>query len=431
MTNPGRSPANQRSFQSTEFPRWEPGTHVTIRTPPPGAAEWMLIMGIYGALFGLFAGCFLFALSELVDGGLHFWEALVAAVVPASLIGAMHLAGGDKESGQIDIDWPGEAIIFERELGRRRSIDFGQIDGLLMRAAFDRRWMRSSHGTEEKVYHARLDVITQDHWHTLITTDGREQHDGIAVENLAPFAQQLAAALGIELRRGEPVERRHKFLPAIANAPLWIGALFVLLCVLSASWIGWRVSPAVGRVLAGSSLKNSVEELGGIEYELSGWSYSDDGTLLGYSFEDRDLQDTELLGLRDALLQQPSFGLNLSGTQVTDAGLEAVAGNPGLRLLDLYGTRVGDRGVETLRDCQALVELNLNRTSVSNAALAHCSALPELKVLRLWGTRVSDTGVEQLSRMTGLRELYLNETAVSSDAVERLRGVLSGTEIHY
>jgi hypothetical protein len=44
------------------------------------------------------------------------------------------------------------------------------------------------------------------------------------------------------------------------------------------------------------------------------------------------------------------FGLDLSGTRVTDAGLKELAGLKGLQTLHLGGTRVTDAGLRELQE---------------------------------------------------------------------------------
>jgi mono/diheme cytochrome c family protein len=62
--------------------------------------------------------------------------------------------------------------------------------------------------------------------------------------------------------------------------------------------------------------------------------------------------------------------LNLRGTQVTNRGVQALAGASNLELLNLYGTAVDDGLVDTLPPLPALRRLFLGETPVSHEALA-------------------------------------------------------------
>jgi hypothetical protein len=63
--------------------------------------------------------------------------------------------------------------------------------------------------------------------------------------------------------------------------------------------------------------------------------------------------------------------LELSGTRVTDKGLQALPRLPELQQLDLGNTRIGDKGLATaLRDTSSLVALFLPGTEVTDESLA-------------------------------------------------------------
>ena len=103
-------------------------------------------------------------------------------------------------------------------------------------------------------------------------------------------------------------------------------------------------------------------------------------------------------GLKSLLAKVSLVGLDVSGSEVSDRGLqEFAAARSRLRLLDLSFTRVGDEGLKSL------------------------ASLPELRHLSLIGCRVTDSGTDSLTRLERLREIYLAKTQVSSQAIEKLR----------
>ena len=76
------------------------------------------------------------------------------------------------------------------------------------------------------------------------------------------------------------------------------------------------------------------------------------------------------------------FGLNLSGTQVTDAGLKELDGLKNLHTLHLGGTKVTDRGLKELVGLKNLHTLDLSFTAVTDAGLAELQkALPACKII--------------------------------------------------
>jgi hypothetical protein len=102
--------------------------------------------------------------------------------------------------------------------------------------------------------------------------------------------------------------------------------------------------------------------------------------------------------------------LNLAGTVVGDEGLKALAGLP-LETLDLSETGVTDAGMGTISGCRSLQVLRLKGVSVGDAGLAKLKGL-RLQILRLSGTRVTDAGLAELGPLPYMEWLDLDETMV-------------------
>lgn len=90
--------------------------------------------------------------------------------------------------------------------------------------------------------------------------------------------------------------------------------------------------------------------------------------------------------------------LDLSGAEITDAGLERLRGLPRLERLHLDGTRVGDAGLRLLRDLPSLAFLNLHGTRATDRGLAALAALPALREVVVAGTSVTEAGRRALAR---------------------------------
>lgn len=95
-------------------------------------------------------------------------------------------------------------------------------------------------------------------------------------------------------------------------------------------------------------------------------------SLLGPAFGDADL--AAMAPLRANVVR-----LDLTGTAVTDGGLQQLAGMDRLRVLRLNETATTDAGVRHLRTLEALESLSLFRTRITKAALNDLAALPNLK----------------------------------------------------
>ncbi len=113
--------------------------------------------------------------------------------------------------------------------------------------------------------------------------------------------------------------------------------------------------------------------------------------------------------------------LDLSGTQVSDAGVECLKDLKLLNHLNLSGTQVSDAGLEILKELPNLGVLDLSKTQVSDVGIEHLEGVTNLRILYLSNTQVSDKGLESLKGLTNLEWLYLNQTQVSDQGLESLR----------
>ncbi|MEX1095980.1 MAG: hypothetical protein WED34_08015, partial [Planctomycetales bacterium] len=84
--------------------------------------------------------------------------------------------------------------------------------------------------------------------------------------------------------------------------------------------------------------------------------------------------------------------------EVDDDVLAQLAGLEQLEELDLSGTAVTDAGLEPLTALSGLSGLYLNDTAVSDAAVPHLSRLGRLKILSIGGTRITWDGVRRLQQ---------------------------------
>ncbi len=73
--------------------------------------------------------------------------------------------------------------------------------------------------------------------------------------------------------------------------------------------------------------------------------------------------------------------VTLSGTKITDKGLEHLKGLTSLTFLHLRNTNVTDAGLEYLKGITSLISLNLPGTKITDAGLAELkAALPKCRV---------------------------------------------------
>jgi serine/threonine protein kinase len=123
--------------------------------------------------------------------------------------------------------------------------------------------------------------------------------------------------------------------------------------------------------------------------------------------------------------------LHLNDTKIGDDGVVRLKSLSKLRALSLANTGVSNRGVAALRDLKELENLNLHLTSVTDAALADLAKFPALRELWLSRTKVSDKGLAQLNGMKSLRHLTLTGTGVTADGAAKLAASIPNCQIDY
>ena len=103
--------------------------------------------------------------------------------------------------------------------------------------------------------------------------------------------------------------------------------------------------------------------------------------------------------------------VNLTKTQITDAGLVHLKGLTKLKGLDLDDTRVTDAGLVHLKGMTELTWLGLSETQITDAGLAHLTELTSLQELGLGLTQVTDAGLVHLKGLTKLHRTGLKYPA--------------------
>ncbi len=97
--------------------------------------------------------------------------------------------------------------------------------------------------------------------------------------------------------------------------------------------------------------------------------------------------------------------------------------------VDLFGSEVTDAGLAHLTGLTALETLHLGDTQVTGSGLAHFTGLTALEVLDLEGTQVTDAGLAHLTGLTGLEFLFLDDTQVTEMGVAELQQALPNCRI--
>ena len=157
--------------------------------------------------------------------------------------------------------------------------------------------------------------------------------------------------------------------------------------------------------------------------------------LLFYSFAGKSFDD-EALGRFVKTYGDRVWGLDLSNTSVTNAGLRHLAGLPHIEQLGLgnFGpgrvapgaalpqNKVTDSGLVHLKGLVRLRNLHLGGLPITDAGLDALKDLPNLGGLYLDRTRVRGTGFARLKSLPGLAVIYLDGSPVTEAGLASLKG---------
>jgi internalin A len=127
---------------------------------------------------------------------------------------------------------------------------------------------------------------------------------------------------------------------------------------------------------------------------------------------------------RGALAKLPdpgvAFGLDVNGTEITDADLKGQAAFKSLQVINLQKPQITDVGLKSLAGLKSLQSLNLFGAQVTDTELKELAGIKELQALFLHETRVTDAGLKELAAIESLQVLGLAGTAVTDAALKEL-----------
>ena len=142
--------------------------------------------------------------------------------------------------------------------------------------------------------------------------------------------------------------------------------------------------------------------------------------LTGADIEDRGIAAiAKLTGLEELLVNHGRF---------TEKGMASLVSLVNLRRFEAVRTRISAASAATLQAWTKLERLNLDYTTFNDEGVKAISSLP-LRELRLDSANITDAGIASLSAMKSLKLVNLYHTLVSEEAHGRLVRALPDTKI--
>jgi len=97
--------------------------------------------------------------------------------------------------------------------------------------------------------------------------------------------------------------------------------------------------------------------------------------------------------------------------------------------LDLTGCQLDDKVMTAVARLSHLTRLHLQKSSITDKELKKIRKLKYLEYLNLYGTKITDEGLAHLKSLKGLKTLYLWQTNVSLDGIQQLKSALPELQI--
>jgi Leucine-rich repeat (LRR) protein len=148
-------------------------------------------------------------------------------------------------------------------------------------------------------------------------------------------------------------------------------------------------------------------------------------SLSGLRFTDTSIADLRPLSPRIHAL----WGLYMENSALTDAGLEPLLGATRIGDLTITGSRITDAGLDHVALLTSLWKLRLGRSAITDAGLARLKSLKLLESLSLTETALTDSSVETLAGFQSLKSLNLDRSGISPAGIERLKKALPNARI--
>ena len=119
--------------------------------------------------------------------------------------------------------------------------------------------------------------------------------------------------------------------------------------------------------------------------------------------------------------------------QVSDAGLEAIAGLANLEELHLVQTNITDAGVQHIAGLSKLRRLSISETQITDAGLKQLEGLVNLEVLYIVAMPITQTGIDGLKRsLPNLQRIVRYVSQGPAQRARRLPGApLAGEELYF
>jgi hypothetical protein len=386
---------NKTGLEFTRVEEWSPGKRVRlVRTAMPLMGTLFCVGFVAG--LGALAGAFpvwgvLHDALELHKSTRTFVTAFMAF---AAGVFVYFMIRNNLRLRTWSFDWTTKRLTMQDE-ANYLDRPFSEIIALLF-VRMTRRRSSSGDSTGATEYGARVELLLPDQEVVLLQSEAWSTNSNTPENLVGPFAQDLAAGLGVPCVR-DPYGARatEDLLRAFRFRPGQI-AFFIALAAVAVVWM-------VSVYRQNRHVQQAAEELRsfGIDVvKMGSYGINKDIVCENY-WELKMTSRTPLVDhgerVHELLLQLSHVGLKAEGANFVDGDLEPFRGVP-MCVVDVSRTRLTDAGLEPLATASGLVYFNVEQTQAGDATCKVLSRQPNLRYAHLSRTRVTGDGAAELRR---------------------------------
>jgi Leucine-rich repeat (LRR) protein len=120
--------------------------------------------------------------------------------------------------------------------------------------------------------------------------------------------------------------------------------------------------------------------------------------------------------------------LDLSLTRIGDHGLQQLKNAPGITDLNLYFDElVGDGGLSAIKGWRHLKRLSARGTKITDMTVQYLASVPSLEAVDLGFAQLTDVGLDPLASLPNLKELTIGGNKLTDSGLQPLRQLTSLT----
>jgi len=113
--------------------------------------------------------------------------------------------------------------------------------------------------------------------------------------------------------------------------------------------------------------------------------------------------------------------INLPYTRITDTGIECLTQIESLKKMNPYGNGITDKVIEKIAKMKSLENLGVRSDNITDAGMAQLAQFANLKSLDLNGCPVTNAGLASLTKMKTLDTLTISGTRINGEGLGALR----------